>query len=318
MGKNRIPVEALREAIIYFVKERKVSVPMILRNVDISRSRLYDYLQGNGKVSATTLANILLTIGVSFDELLLHVYMTFPETIDPTIKDLSLASESRSALAPDEDTVYRVLSVFEETNDINLLVQLVRTINSRVTDDEDRELLIGSVYPTVEKLLRKRQFYTASDSLLFANIMLMAPYEEAKRVASEIRDNAKKVSQLEGYGIPEVRTTAPDEARNYALIHMNLLTMALREHDTETINEVITYFENYELVAADFYFGVARKMAEVTKLLINDDLASAKKLWKQVRDSIKLVIDEDFLPMFNFLTKNTFAEFSKPVDEYLG
>jgi transcriptional regulator with XRE-family HTH domain len=317
MGKNRIPVEALREAIIYFVKERKVSVPMILRNVDISRSRLYDYLQGNGKVSATTLANILLTIGVSFDELMLHVYMSFPETIDPTVKDLSLASESRSALAPDEDTVYRVLSVFEETNDVNLLVQLVRTINSRVTDQDDRALLIGSVYPTVEKLLRKRKFYTATDTLLFANVMTMAPYKTAKSVAADIRDHAREVGKLEGYGIPEVRATAPDEARNYALIHINLLNMALENKDVETINEVMSYFENYKLVTSDFYFGVARKMAEVAKLIINDDVAGAKKLWKQTRDSIRLIIDEEFIPTFQVLTKATYAEFARPVEDYL-
>lgn len=74
MGKNRVPVDAIRDAMIYFIKERNISVPVVLKTVDISRSRLYDYLQGNGKVSATTLVNLLMTIGVSFDELLLHIY----------------------------------------------------------------------------------------------------------------------------------------------------------------------------------------------------------------------------------------------------
>ena len=42
MGKNRVPVEAIREAMIYFIKERNISVPVVLKTVDISRSRLYD------------------------------------------------------------------------------------------------------------------------------------------------------------------------------------------------------------------------------------------------------------------------------------
>lgn len=315
MGKNRVPVDAIRDAMIYFIKERNISVPVVLKTVDISRSRLYDYLQGNGKVSATTLVNLLMTIGVSFDELMLHIYMNNPELLDPAIKELGLDAHSVT-MTPTEDTVYRTLSMYDETRDVRLLVNLVRAINSQVVDEVEKYRLIEMVRPTIVKLLSSREFYTANDMLMFANIIRHEPYNAAKLVVKQMSDQARRMASLEGFGLMELDNFSSAEVRNVALLHFQLLIMALENKDDETVRNTLMFVREYRLPALSTYFGFVKKMAQVVELSLADDDEAAEALWNQATESAKFLVDERFWPIYSFIARRSYSEFSIPVLSY--
>lgn len=315
MGKNRVPVEAIREAMIYFIKERNISVPVVLKTVDISRSRLYDYLQGNGKVSATTLVNLLVTIGVSFDELMLHVYMNHPELLDPAIKELGLDAHSHT-MTRTEDTVYRTLSMYDETRDVRLLVNLVRAINSQVADEVEKYRLIEMVRPTIIKLLAAREFYTANDLLMFANIIRHEPYNAAKMVVKQMSDQAQRMAKLEGYGLMELDNFSSAEVRNVALLHFQLLIMALENKDGDTVKKTLMFLRDYRLPALSTYFSFVKKMAEVVELALDEKNEEAEQLWHRALDAAQFMIDERFWPIYSFIARRSFEEFLVPVNSY--
>jgi transcriptional regulator with XRE-family HTH domain len=109
----------LRDAVIYFIRERNVSVPTILEHVEISRSRLYDYLQGNGKVSATTLTNILMIIGVTADEVMLQIFLSHPETWDNTVVHISRTLKDGGEV--NAQFVKDVLVDYKHTRNVDIL-----------------------------------------------------------------------------------------------------------------------------------------------------------------------------------------------------
>jgi len=315
MSKNRLPAEAIREAMIYFVKERKVSVPVILKHVDISRSRLYDYLQGNGKVSETTLMNILVTIGVSYDELMLHIYMTHPELLDGTIKELGLDMYS-DTMTPTEATVIKTLSIYSQTQDVRLLVNLVRAINAQVRDEIEKYRLIELARPTIIQLLSAREFFTANDMLMFANIIRHEPYHVAKLVVSQISEQHESMAKLTGYGLVELDNFAATEVRNTTLLHFQLLIMALENYDSATVVHTIDFLRDYRLPTESPYFGFVKKMVAVIELYLNDDNEAAMRLWQQAHEAAQFLVDEVIWSTYAFIARHSYEEFITPAYAY--
>ncbi|GAK30197.1 hypothetical protein WOSG25_012940 [Weissella oryzae SG25] len=314
---NKIPATALRTAIIYFIKERHVSIPNILKNVNVSRSRLYDYLQGNGKISATTMANILLVIGISFDEIITHIYITQPELVPTIIKDLHLSSNTKQPKKPVLSDVNNLLDQFKFSNDVSLLTELVISINYRVTDPDEHARLMQPILPVITKLFRKRRFFSNIDTLLYANVLFYQDYEEAKEIVAESYNYANSLSQLEDYGLNTVRSNLISAYHNYGLIALNLLMLAIHNDDTAEIKRIIAQIANFELIIPDFYFGVVRRSVEIIQLILDNDFVAAEATWHNLKESIAFVIDAKLTAPYYYLTKKNYVDFEKPITDYL-
>ncbi|KAA8434244.1 helix-turn-helix domain-containing protein [Weissella sagaensis] len=315
MEKNRVPAEAVRNALIHFIKKRNISIPRILESVDISRSRLYDYLKGNGRVSATTFVNLLTTIDVSYDELLLHIYLTQPELIDDTIKELGLDLQSYTT-TPNEDMVYQVLALFEETHNTRLLLNVVRAINSQVVDFGQRYRLVEIARPTIVKFLKKRELYSSTDMLLFANIIRHVPYDSVKKMVGEMTNQVEKIISLEGYGLVEMDHFAPAAVWNVGLLNFQMLLLALENGDTENVTLTMRYIEENKFPDYGSYFIFVKKLSEVLKLTLNGQEEKARKLWEATVKALNFMVDDRFWPTFTYLSQRSYQEFIKPVIDY--
>lgn len=315
MGKNRVPAEAVRNALIHFIKKRNISIPIILKSVDISRSRLYDYLKGNGRVSATTFVNLLSTIGVSYDEVLLHIYLEQPELVDSTVKELGLDPSSYTQ-TPNEDMVYRVLALFEETQDTRLLLYVVRAINAQVVDSGQRYRLVEIARPAIVKLLGHRDSYSSTDMLLFANIIRHEPYETVKTMVKKMSDQVQKIATLEGYGLVEMDNFLPAAVWNVGLLNFNMLLLALENGDEETVEGTLTFIKECELPDFGSYFTFVKKLAEVVRLTLDDQQEQAEELWHSTVNALKFMVDDRLWPSFTYLSQQSYREFIKPVVDY--
>lgn len=315
MEKNRVPAEAVRNALIHFIKKRNISIPRILESVDISRSRLYDYLKGNGRVSATTFVNLLTTIDVSYDELLLHIYLTQPELVDVTIKELGLDLHSYTK-TPNEDMVYQVLALFEETHNTRLLLNVVRAINSQVIDLGQRYRLVEITRPTIVKFLKNRELYSSTDMLLFANIIRHVPYDTVKKMVGEMTGQVEEMVALEGYGLVEMDHFAPAAVWNVALLNFQMLLLALENGDTENVSTTMSYIKENRFPDYGSYFTFVKKLTEVLKLTLDGQEDEAKKLWEATVKALNFMVDDRFWPTFTYLSQQTYQEFIKPVLDY--
>ena len=315
MGKNRVPAEAVRNALIHFIKKRNISIPIILKSVDISRSRLYDYLKGNGRVSATTFVNLLSTIGVSYDEVLLHIYLEQPELVDSTVKELGLDPSSYTQ-TPNEDMVYRVLALFEETQDTRLLLYVVRAINAQVIDSGQRYRLVEIARPAIVKLLDHRDSYSSTDMLLFANIIRHEPYETVKTMVKKMSDQVQKIATLEGYGLVEMDNFLPAAVWNVGLLNFNMLLLALENGDEETVEGTLTFIKECELPDFGSYFTFVKKLAEVVRMTLDGQQEQAEELWHSTVNDLKFMVDDRLWPSFTYLSQQSYREFIKPVVDY--
>ena len=315
MGKNRVPAEAVRNALIHFIKKRNISIPIILKSVDISRSRLYDYLKGNGRVSATTFVNLLSTIGVSYDEVLLHIYLEQPELVDSTVKELGLDPSSYTQ-TPNEDMVYRVLALFEETQDTRLLLYVVRAINAQVIDSGQRYRLVEIARPAIVKLLDHRDSYSSTDMLLFANIIRHEPYETVKVMVKRMSDQVQKIATLEGYGLVEMDNFLPAAVWNVGLLNFQMLLLALENGDEETVEGTLTFIKECKLPDFGSYFTFVKKLSEVVRLTLDNQQEQAEELWHSTVNALKFMVDDRLWPSFTYLSQQSYREFIKPVIDY--
>ncbi|TYC49114.1 hypothetical protein ESZ50_07660 [Weissella muntiaci] len=315
--KNKIPADSLRAAIIYFIKERRISIPVVLDNVDISRSRLYDYLQGNGKISATTMANILTATGVSFNEILTHIYIDNPMLVSMATQNIQLSTETNSSGKPTIADVDMTIRKFRSSNDINLLSELITTINYRVADVEERDQLIARIMPTVDQLFRKQKFFSNADTLLFSSLLPYEDYEKARQVADVTHQYVLELNKLERQGLMSARRGLPDAYHNYGLITIELLKLAMANDDSLEVHRLIKQIGNFEMLIADFYFSTLRKIANVMALILDNDFIDAERTWNTLVETIDFMIDPKLAGTYYYFTKMTFAEFSKPITEYL-
>ena len=70
MGQMQAGKNYYSDALKYFFHEKNISVKEILTEANISRSRFYAYLNGEGDLAMTRLMSIVTALGVDFDEFL--------------------------------------------------------------------------------------------------------------------------------------------------------------------------------------------------------------------------------------------------------
>lgn len=315
MSVNKLPEEDLRDAIIYFIKERHVSIPKILEDVDISRSRLYDYLQGNGKISATSFANIIITIGVTSDEIIAHIFRANRSLIIPVLREQRLTG--KDIVAPTKETVEVILETFEETDDINLLKELAIAINTMVPSKDQQRRLMDMIIPTINHVYRKRRFYTIIDATLYANILPFIDYAEAKRVAGILTEQIDGLAVIDVYGIEAVNKVMYSIQHIYGLIHINLVMLALENDDTTAAKESLERIRTYQISQPDYYFGMCRRVAEVIQLVLDEDYITAEKLYNQTLESVEFIMDNEFANSYRQILGKNFDSLIEPVQEYL-
>ena len=129
-------------------------------------------------------------------------------------------------------------------------------------------------------------------------------------------DLARRMASLAVYGLMELDNFSSAEVRNVALLHFQLLIMALENKDDETVRNTLMFLREYRLPALSTYFGFVKKMAQVVELSLADDDDAAEALWNQATESAKFLVDERFWPIYSFIARRSYSEFSIPVLSY--
>ena len=210
---------------------------------------------------------------------------------DSTVKELGLDPSSYTQ-TPNEDMVYRVLALFEETQDTRLLLYVVRAINAQVVDSGQRYRLVEIARPAIVKLLDHRDSYSSTDMLLFANIIRHEPYETVKTMVKKMSDQVQKIATLEGYGLVEMDNFLPAAVWNVGLLNFNMLLLALENGDEETVEGTLTFIKECELPDFGSYFTFVKKLAEVVRLTLDDQQEQAEELWHSTVNALKFMVDD--------------------------
>jgi hypothetical protein len=302
MTENTLSSEMLRGSVIHLVNERAVSVPNMLKYVDISRSRLYDYLQGHGKVSATTLHNILLTMGVSPDELWLHAYLDNPELVKDAVAEEGQANKK---IELNEVGIEMALRIWKKTHDSAYLVSLIENIYA-TEDDALKDQLYRRIGKAVGQFFSTLNFFTENDYKLFAYLIDFTDYEDVKLITSRMRnhiDRVIEIAKLNNDDAIQDRAYANYGIQYIAYSQFRFLMAAYRENDIQAVKEITWYLVDLPLPKLQWHQSFVKKIVQITQLAFTDDQEAARLLWNKVDDILNFMIPaNDQLAYRAFLT----------------
>lgn len=278
--------EMLRESVIYFIKERDISISNILKNVDISRSRLYDYLQGHGRVSATTFMNLLLIIGVTPDELWLRVYTEHPELVSESVAD----RQKIDAIDLNVANIKAIISTLKKNYDAVFLIKLIENIHANLKQDEQQELLCLLAQP-IANSLNALEFFAEADYKLFHYLVDYTSYEDVYHVTERMRRHIDRIMKvIENGGTIHERIYSNYGIQYIAYSQVRFLMAAYRKHDLNAIKETTYYLTDLPIHKLDWHRSFMKKIIQIMQLAFSDDEEGAKLLWQKLDYTINFML----------------------------
>lgn len=273
MGQMQAGKNYYSDALKYFFHEKNISVKEILTEANISRSRFYAYLNGEGDLSMTRLMSIVTALGVDFDEFLTYAMLLRPEN--------EIAEVISGQFVSLTDSVTQAVSLYQNSHRVGPILQVLHRINLTANAQEE-EQYIQNMRATIQEIIGTTKYCEKNEIRIFLNTMLYLPYEQVKLRYNQIVNNLTKrqhFSTLSGDSQPFILDSLVE-------LHYKMIIAALQVQQFAAADDIARHLLQVPSQEFSWHANALKKMTSIIVALRSNQIAQSKALYSQLTEAV--------------------------------